>query len=97
MKIINWLVLSSKDSTATSVTVKAFLTALVTTITILAGFVHVQLPTADLTAIVDLGIAIVQGTLLVVSSITTLIALGRKIYRTFKGTNAVLNDPTVSA
>lgn len=91
-KFINWLAYSSKDSEKVSLTLKSFLTFLVTVATIVAGFYKVQLPSEDLTAFVDTGIALVQSVLVVASFASTIVGLVRKIWRTYNGTNAVIND-----
>ncbi len=92
-KIVNWLVFSSKDSTKFSLALKSFGTLVITALTVVFRFYNVPMPTADLTAIVDTGIALTQAILMVVSFLTTLYGLFRKLWTTYKGTNAVINDP----
>lgn len=82
-KIWNWLVISSADSTKTSLSVKAFLTGAVTIITMIAGLSHIQV--GDLTPIIDPIIQVIQSTLAVVASIAFLIGIVRKLVLTYYG------------
>lgn len=87
----NWLVYSSANEQAFSITVKAFLTAIVTYGTVAAGLAHISLPSDLLTQLVDAVVSLFQSILLVVSSIVTVIAFVRKIKSTIDGTNKVIN------
>ncbi len=93
-RIINWIVLSSKNSSKPSTTVLAGFTAIATGISIVWGLVyHVNPPNAELNAFVDTGLVFVQSITVVISTLVTFWAAGRKLWRTFKGTNEVINDP----
>lgn len=94
-KFFSWIILSSRDSEKVSLTVKAFFTGLITVATILAGLSHITLPGDTLTAFADAGVTFVQAILLVVSSIATLYGLARKLWTSFRGTNAVINNPQI--
>jgi hypothetical protein len=85
-----WLVFSSTNPERISLTVKAFLTGLLTYSTIVAGFGHVQLPIDLLTQLVDGIVAFVQAALLCVSIGAGIVGLTRKIATTFSDTNQVI-------
>ncbi|MGY3406087.1 hypothetical protein ACVWZV_002200 [Bradyrhizobium sp. GM5.1] len=87
----NWLVWSSADPTARSLTVKAGLTALLTYGTMIAGLAHVSLPSDLITEFIDAVVAVVQSVLVAASSVIAAWALLRKIIRTIDGTNHALN------
>jgi hypothetical protein len=95
IKFINWIVLSSKDSEKFSLTIKGFGTAFMTLLTVVAGFEHVQLSSADLTAVVDAAVSLLQVVCLAVSTAVTLYGAIRKVVITLKGENAVLNNPLI--
>ena len=85
-----WLVFSSTDPARVSLTIKAFLTGLLTYGTVLAGFGHIQLPVDLLTQLVDAVVAFVQTVLLCVSIGAGIVGLVRKIATTFSGDNQVI-------
>lgn len=84
-KIWNWLVVSSADPNAYSLTIKGTLLGIATVLTMLAGFGHIQL--GDLTPLVDGIVQAVQAFLALVSSVVFVVGLVRKIYRTANGTH----------
>lgn len=86
-----WLLQSSANPQATSLTVQASLTALVTYFTMLAGIGHVQLPTDLLTQLVDFIVQAVQYGLLTISVVAGIWGVLRKIVAFFTGTHASLN------
>jgi hypothetical protein len=86
-EVIDWIAFSSTDPTKTSLTVKAFLTALVTYGTMLAGFGDVKLPISQLNGIVDLIVQLVQAILMTVSIGIALYGAIRKIYLTLTDKN----------
>lgn len=88
-KILNWIMLSSQDSTKVSLTLKSTLTLLVTALTIIG------LPKAELGTLADQIVTLVQGVLVVVSAATGVWGMVRKINTTMGGTNSVLNDPSL--
>lgn len=88
-KIWNWIILSSEDSTKLSLTLKSALTLLVTALTIIG------LPKAELGALADQIVTLVQDLLMVISAVTGVWGLMRKINTTMGGTNSVLNDPNL--
>lgn len=95
-KALAWLVLSSSDSTKVSMTVKYFLAGLVTVITILAGFAHVQIPGPEVfTQATDAIINMVQVFFTLVASIATAWGVIRKIILTIRGENDVVNSHPV--
>jgi hypothetical protein len=85
-----WLVFSSTNPQRVSLTIKAFLTGLLTYSTVLAGFGHIQLPIDLLTQLVDGIVAFVQTALLCVSIAAGIVGLIRKIATTFSETNQVI-------
>jgi hypothetical protein len=84
-KIGSWIVFSSSNPNKVGLTVKA---ALLGVITLLAtfGFNTVGLPEG-----VDFFVQIVEQTLILVSMIFTFVGFVRKLYTSYKGTNAVVN------
>lgn len=89
-----WLITSSKDPRTVALTVKATLTAGLTYATVLAGLGHIQLPTADLTTLIDIIVQSTQVFLLLVSTVYATIGIIRKIWRTIQGTHVGLNSFT---
>jgi hypothetical protein len=87
---VAWLVFSSKDAQAISLSARGFLVLAATWVTIAAGFAHVQLPSDLLTQFIDSTVALIQGLLMIVSIVVTICGLIRKIARTIDGTNQVL-------
>lgn len=80
---LQWLIISSSDSSKVSLTVKAFLGGLIPVLTIVLGFAHVQV--GDLTPVVDAFIAVIQAFFTFLSALLFLYGLGRKIYLTLMG------------
>jgi hypothetical protein len=89
-KFLNWIVLSSADSTQAGLTVKGILLSILPVASVLLGLAHIHV--GDLTGVVDSIVSFVQAGLAVVSSIVVVIGLARKIYRSVTGTNAVTNS-----
>jgi hypothetical protein len=89
-KAIAWLVFSSKDAQAISLSAKSFLVLAATWVTVAAGLAHVQLPSDLLTQLIDSTVALIQGLLMIVSTVVTIVGIIRKIARTIDGTNQVL-------
>jgi hypothetical protein len=87
-----WLVFSANDPQKVSLSVKAFLITLLTYGTVLAGFAHITLPSELLTQLIDGIVMLVQAGFMLVSVVTTIVGLVRKIGMTFAGTNKVLNS-----
>ena len=87
-----WLILSSKNPQSVSLSVKAGLTLALTWVTVIAGLGHIQLPTADLTTLIDTIVQLTQLGLMAVSGIYTAIGLVRKIILTIKGEHVGLNS-----
>lgn len=88
----NWLVLSSADAGSLSLTVRGFLLGLVPTASLLLGLAHIKVGSDQLNSLVDGVVALLQAVLAVVSAVVFLVGLGRKLWTTFKGTNAVINQ-----
>lgn len=86
--IVNWLILSSKDSKKISTT--AIGSVIFTLLSILVG--HFSIDASELAGNVD-EIALTLGQLLSISM--ALIGMFRKLKLTVKGQNAVLNDPMI--
>jgi len=89
-KAWEWLVKSSANANELSLTVKAFLYGLIPMVVAMSGIMHVQLNSNMLTELVDaLGqvIVVVGG---IVTGLTFLIALLRKIITTITGKNEVV-------
>lgn len=95
--IVRWVMLSSQDPAATSLTVKASLAAALTWLTIAAGLGHITLPISDISGLFDLIVQWVQTALLLVSVSTAIFGAARKIWVTIAGNNPVINEPTPSA
>lgn len=90
---VKWVMLSSQNPQATSLTVKASLAAALTWLTMLAGLGHVTLPIADISGLFDLIVQWVQTALLLVSISTAIFGAARKVWLTIAGQNPVLNTP----
>lgn len=88
----NWLVLSSANPEATSLTVKASLTFIVTYATVFAGLAHVQLPSEQLTSLVSLLVQFVQAILMAVSAAVAIFGGARKLWLTISGKNPVVSQ-----
>lgn len=84
--------LSSANAQEYSLTVKAILTGTVTWLSIVLGAGHIALPWDLVTQIVDSTVQLVQNLLVVVSTVTALAGLVRKLWKTIQGTNAVLKQ-----
>lgn len=89
----NWLVLSSANPEATSLTVKAALTFVVTYATVFAGLAHVQLPGGQLTTLVDALVQFVQAVLMALSAAVAVYGAARKLWLTVSGKNPVVSSP----
>lgn len=84
----NWFVVSSANSSKWALTVKGILATVITVVTMIAGFAHVQV--GDLTPIADTIVAIVQALALVASLVVTLVGFVRKVVLTIRGEHAGL-------
>lgn len=91
-KIGLWLVRSSQNPVKYSLFVKSAGVALITLITVVAGVANIQLPSEDLTNLVDSVATFVQTAFLCISAATGTWGLLRKVYKTIVGSNAVLNN-----
>lgn len=89
---VRWVMLSSQDPAATSLTVKAALAALLTWLTMAAGLGHISLPIDQISGLFDLIVQWVQTVLLLVSTSVAVFGAVRKIYLTIAGKNPVLNQ-----
>lgn len=87
-----WLILSSKNPQAVSLSVKAGLVLLLTWLTTIAGLGHIQLPTEDLTNLIDTIVQITQLGLMLISAIYTAIGIVRKVWRTLQGLHVGINS-----
>lgn len=94
--IVRWVMLSSQDPAATSLTVKASLAALLTWITMAAGLGHITLPIDQISGLFDLVVQWIQTALLLVSTSVAIFGAARKIWLTISGNNPVLDTPTPS-
>lgn len=88
-KLITWLVVSSKDPTKYSLTLKAILAFAATVVTMAAGLANIQV--GDLTPMVNAIIEAVQAFFLFVSAVVAVIAGIRKVYRTAIGENRAIH------
>lgn len=92
-KVWDWLVWSSADPNQLSLTLKGYLTGVVTLATYAIGIAHVQLP-AGVPEIVNQSVdgivALGQAVAGVISAAAVVIGLFRKIYLTFKGQNQAI-------
>ncbi len=88
-KIWQWLVLSSKDPSKVSLAIKGAGGVIISVLVAVAGITHLQVGSAELTAILDSIISIFDAMLLVVSGVVTLWGAIRKVYTSIKGTNQV--------
>lgn len=91
-KIWVWLKFSSANPQEVSLTFKAALTAVLTALTVVLGFAHIQLPSDQLTAFMDAGVQLVQAVLLALASAMTVWGVLRKLWTTVRGTNAVIQE-----
>lgn len=91
-KFFEWLVFSSSDASAVSMTVKGFLLGLVPLVAVLLGVAHIKVGSDQLSAAVDGIVSLLQAVLAVVSAVVFLVGVVRKLWSTYKGTNAVLNQ-----
>lgn len=87
-----WLLLSSKNPGGVSLSVKAALTAGVSWLTVLAGLGHIQLPSADLTTLIDAVVQITQTGLILIGLVASAFGIVRKIALTLQGNHAGLNS-----
>lgn len=92
-KVWDGLIWSSANPEKLSLTVKGFLTAVGTIVTIGAGLAHVVLPSDVLTTVSSDIVTLVQQALLVLSSFMIVIGGIRKIILSFKGQNASFTSP----
>lgn len=77
---------SSADPAKWSLTIKGFAGTAVTIITMVAGLANIQV--GDLTPVVDAVVSVVQGALLIVSSIAFIIGFVRKLWNTISNKNS---------
>ena|SRR3990167_892451 len=91
-KIIAWVLLSSKDPNKVSLTVKGVLTGAVVWIVWWGGLFGLHFDPESLGQIVEVVSTVVQLALTLGSMVATLWGLLRKIWKTAKGTNEVLNQ-----
>lgn len=91
-KVWAWLVVSSANETSISLTVKGFLGTGIATLMVAIGVVHLQIPGLSdiLNSILDQIILIIQYGLGIVSAISTVVGLVRKLILSIKGTHAAL-------
>lgn len=94
-KLVNWLLLSSADSSKLSLTIKGASVGVITVLTMVSGLAHIQLPSDTLTALFDTAVGSLQALAVVLSGIATAVGLLRKLWLTARGENAVLNDPLI--
>ena len=87
----NWLVLSSADPSEAALTVKGLVVGAGTYIIFFAGLFHITVGTPDIANLANQGALIAGGFLMVVSGITTLYGIYRKLWTTIAGTNQVIN------
>jgi hypothetical protein len=85
-----WLMFSSNNPQAISLTIKGVLVTLLTYVTVAAGLAHISLPSDILTQVVDAIVMFVQSVLMAISIAITIVGLVRKLFKTFAGTNSVL-------
>lgn len=87
----NWLVVSSEDPYKFSLTLKAGLPTLITGLTIVLGFAHVAIGSADLTAAADSFIQVAQDLIILIGGVTTAYGLARKLVASWRGDHAGVN------
>lgn len=78
----NWLLVSSTNPVATSLTVKGTLGIVLTYFTTIIGLVHLQVPglDANLNSIIDQIVLVVQYFLYFVSAVSAIVGLVRKVW-----------------
>ena len=84
-KVFQWIVYSSTDPSKIALTVKGVGGSVITVLIILAGITHVQLQSADLTAILDGIVQTITALLGVVSAFATVYGAVRKVWITVSG------------
>lgn len=82
MKIIEWIIFSSKNADKISLTVKGFLVGV-------ASMLVILFPGADFSPLVDSIAIVVQQGLALISVVMVMWGAVRKVYRTIVGTNKV--------
>lgn len=92
-KIVNWVVLSSKDPNKFSLTVKGVLGGAVTLLTIFLGTQNIELPSEMLTAVVEAVVVAMQAFFALVSAVAVVWGAIRKILLTIKGQNKSIDIP----
>lgn len=86
-KIGAWIILSSQDSTKFSLTVKSSIAYVVAVL----AFAH--LPNYNLPQVADMLVLVFEQTIQWISATIALYGLYRKFITSWRGTNAVVNDP----
>ena len=86
-----WLMKSSQNPGAVSLTIKGATTGVITAITVVIGLAHISVGTADLNGIVDGAIACVQAAAAMTAAITTVYGAVRKVVLTIESKHASLN------
>lgn len=91
-KFLKWLVYSSANADQIGMTVKGALLGVVPALAFLLGVAHVKVGSDQLNEVVDGVVMLLQTALTVVAAVVFLAGLGRKLWSTYKGENAVLNQ-----
>jgi len=83
--VFNWLLTSSANPAAVSLTVKGFLTAGSAAIIPILGLTHVNLGSDQINSIIDSIGLVIQDGLVLVGAIGTVVGLVRKVYLSLTG------------
>lgn len=88
-QFVRWLVFSSQNPSAPSLTIKGFLVFTLPYVMFALGLAHLNIGSDQVTAIFDALAAVVQALLTVVATLMTLWGLLRKLWAAYKLPNQV--------
>ena len=88
-KVLNWVLMSSKDASAVSLTIKGFGILIISSVMPLVGLTHLNLGVDQLTEIVNTLALVVQYALMLVGALMALYGAARKAYLNVLGKSAV--------
>lgn len=91
-KVLNWLIYSSTNADALSLTVRGFLMGVIPYLMIATKFSGIEVEQSALNDAVNAVVEIIKYLGAGVSAVVFIIGLVRKVFYTFQGKNAVLNS-----
>lgn len=89
-RILQWLILSSKDPNKIALTVRGALYSIVPIIITIAGLTNIEIQQDTLEAVIEMISSVIQIGLGIVASVMVLWGLVRKIWSTIAGWNKVI-------